>query len=560
MPAGLRQGLTTYGDPEFSLFLRRAFIKAAGYGDDVLDRPIVGVVDTFSEFNPCHGNVPALIAAVQRGVLLKGGLALRFPTISIHEAFSHPTSMYLRNLMAMDTEEMIRAQPMDAVVLIGGCDKTLPAQLMAAASADRPAIVLPVGPMLTGFHRGEVVGACTDCRRIWADFRAGRRSAEEIEEVTGQLAPTVGTCMVMGTASTMACLAETLGMALPGSATAPAVHADRLRLAEQTGARAAELARAGGPRPSAIMTEASLRNAVVALQAIGGSTNALIHLAAIMGRVGIDLNLEEVDAIGREVDVMVDIKPSGTGYMEDLHRAGGMPRVLAAIAERLSGDALTVTGKPLSAGYEQPTEWSAPAMHRAGRAAGALAILRGNLAPRGAVIKVAAASPELLVHRGRAVVFDSVQDLVTRIDRDDLGASPSDVLVLRNAGPLGGPGMPEAGQIPIPRSLARGGVRDMVRISDARMSGTSFGTVVVHVAPEAAVGGPLAGVRDGDAIALDVPGRRLDVLITDEELQQRLSALAAPVAEPARGYGELYRRSVLQADQGCDFDFLRAVG
>jgi dihydroxy-acid dehydratase len=560
MPAGLRQGLTTYGDPEFSLFLRRAFIKAAGYGDDALDRPIVGVVDTFSEFNPCHGNVPALITAVQRGVLLKGGLALRFPTISIHEAFSHPTSMYLRNLMAMDTEEMIRAQPMDAVVLIGGCDKTLPAQLMAAVSADRPAIVLPVGPMLTGFHSGEVVGACTDCRRIWADFRAGRRSAEEIEEVTGQLAPTVGTCMVMGTASTMACLSETLGMALPGSATAPAVHADRLRLAEQTGLRAVELARAGGPRPSAIMTEASLRNAVVALQAIGGSTNALIHLAAIMGRVGIDLNLDEVDAIGREVDVMVDIKPSGTGYMEDLHRAGGMPRVLAAIAERLSGDALTITGKPLSAGYEQTTEWSAPAMHRAGRTDGALAILRGNLAPRGAVIKVAAASPELLVHRGRAVVFDSVQDLVTRIDRDDLGASPSDVLVLRNAGPLGGPGMPEAGQIPIPRSLARAGIRDMVRISDARISGTSFGTVVVHVAPEAAVGGPLAGVRDGDPIALDVPGRRLDVLITDEALQQRLSEVAAAGAEPARGYGELYRRSVLQADQGCDFDFLRAVG
>ncbi len=559
MPAGLRQGLTTYGDPEFSLFLRRAFIKAAGYGDDALDRPIVGVVDTFSEFNPCHGNVPALIAAVQRGVLLQGGLALRFPTISIHETFSHPTSMYLRNLMAMDTEEMIRAQPMDAVVLIGGCDKTLPAQLMAAASADRPAIVLPVGPMLTGFHRGEVVGACTDCRRIWADFRAGSRSAEEIDEVTGQLAPTVGTCMVMGTASTMACLAETLGMALPGSATAPAVHAERLRLAEQTGTRAAELALAGGPRPSEILTEASMRNAIVALQAIGGSTNAVIHLAAIMGRLGIDLNLDEVDALGREVDVMVDIKPSGTGYMEDLHRAGGMPRVLAAIAEHLSGDALTVTGEPLAAGYEQVAEWSAPPMHRVGRADGALAILRGNLAPHGSVIKVAAASPELLVHRGRAVVFDSVPDMITRIDRDDLGASPSDVLVLRNAGPLGGPGMPEAGQIPIPRSLARAGVRDMVRISDARMSGTSFGTVVVHVAPEAAVGGPLAGVRDGDLIALDVPGRRLDVLVTDEELQQRLSEVVPPVAEPARGYSELYRRSVLQADQGCDFDFLRAL-
>ncbi len=351
MSGGLREGLTSYGDPEFSLFLRRAFIKAAGYGDDALDRPIVGVVDTFSDFSPCHGNVPALIAAVQRGAMLHGGLAMRFPTISIGEAFANPTSMYLRNLMAMDTEEMIRAQPMDAVVLIGGCDKTLPAQLMAAASAERPSIVLPVGPMLAGYHRGEVVGACTDCRRLWADFRAGRRTAEEIDEVTGRLAPTVGTCMVMGTASTMACLIETLGMGLPWSATTPAVHADRLRLAEQTGARAVELARSGGPRPDELMTRASFRNAIVALQAIGGSTNAVIHLAAVMGRLGLDLDLDELDAIGREVPVVADVKPAGTGYMEDLHRAGGMPRVLREVADHLEGDAPTVMGTPLSANY-----------------------------------------------------------------------------------------------------------------------------------------------------------------------------------------------------------------
>jgi dihydroxy-acid dehydratase len=559
--AGLRQGLASYGDPEFSLFLRRVFIKAAGYGDDALDRPIVGIVNTASDFNPCHGNVPALTEAVRRGVLLAGGLPLAFPTISIHESFAHPTSMFLRNLMAMDTEEMIRAQPMDAVVLIGGCDKTLPAQMMAAASADRPAIMLPVGPMLTGHHRGEPLGACTDCRRLWADFRAGRRSAAEMDDVSGKLAPTVGTCMVMGTASTMACLAEALGFALPGSATIPAVHADRVRIAELTGRRAVAMI-TEGPLPSDVLTRPAFGNAIAALHAIGGSTNALIHLAAIMGRLGFELDLDAVDAAGREIPVIVDLKPSGTGYMEDLHRAGGMPRVLSEIAGHLDLTAMTVNGLPLAAALDpladSPSDHVIRSIDEPLVAHGALAILRGNLAPRGAVIKISATDgEELLRHEGRAVVFESVADMVNRIDDDDLGADPSDVLVLRNAGPVGAPGMPEAGYIPIPRALARAGIRDMVRISDARMSGTAFGTIVLHITPEAAIGGPLAAVRTGDRIRLDVPARRIDLLIGDDEWERRLDSWAPAGDAPRRGYALLHRRSVLQADQGCDFDFLR---
>ena len=562
MADGLNQGLAGYGDPEFSLYLRKVFIKAAGYGDDVLERPIVGVANTVSDFNPCHGNVPALIEAVRRGVLLSGGLALQFPTISLHESFVHPTSMLLRNLMSMDTEEMIRAQPMDAVVLIGGCDKTLPAQMMAAASADRPAIVLPVGPMLTGHHAGQPLGACTDCRRLWGEYRAGRLARDGVEGVTGRLAPTVGTCMVMGTASTMACLAETLGLALAGSASIPAVHADRLRIAELTGRRAVDMARAGTPRPTELLTKAAFSNAIVVLQAIGGSTNALIHLAAIMGRCGFDLSLDEVDRSSREVPMIVDLKPSGQGYMEDFHRAGGMPRVLCELIDHLDTRALTASGTTLAHALQQPIDDHDQDVIRSAahplRPDGTLAILRGNLAPRGAVIKASAVTDRsLLSHEGRALVFDSVEDLVRRIDRDDLGAEASDVLVLRNAGPVGAPGMPEAGYIPIPRSLAREGVRDMVRISDARMSGTAFGTIILHVTPESAVGGPLAAVRDGDRIRLDVPARRIDLLIDEPDLEARLSRAPSAPATAGRGYERLYRDSVLQADQGCDFDFLR---
>jgi dihydroxy-acid dehydratase len=561
MTDGMRKGLTSYGDPEFSLFLRKAFIKAMGLSDDALARPIVGIADTRSDYNACHGNAPQLVEAVKRGVLLGGGLPMAFPTISLHESFAHPTSMFLRNLMAMDTEEMIRAQPMDAVVLVGGCDKTIPAQLMAAASADVPAIVVPVGPMLVGHYQGEQLGACTDCRRLWGEFRGGRIGEREIDAISERLAPTAGTCMVMGTASTMACAVEAMGLALPLAATIPATHADRLRLAEASGRRAVALA-ARGPRPSELVTARSLRNALVVLQAIGGSTNGLVHLTAAAGRRGIALDLDEFDRLGREVPVLVDLKPTGAHYMEHFHWAGGVPRLLRELQDLVDLDTPTVIGAPLRAYAEGAEDVRGQGVIRT-RAApvkpmGSMAVLRGNLAPRGALIKQSAASPALMVHTGRAVVFESVQDLTERIDDPALDVQADDVLVLRNAGPQGAPGMPEAGYLPIPRKLAQQGVKDMVRLSDARMSGTAFGTIVLHVVPEAAAGGPLALVRDGDRIALDVPARRLALLVDDAELARRRAEPPRPGAAPApdRGYAALFHRSVLQADEGCDFDFL----
>jgi dihydroxy-acid dehydratase len=559
MTKGLRKGLTSYGDPGFSLFLRKAFIKAAGYSDDALDRPIVGITNTFSDFNPCHGNVPQLVEAVKRGVMLSGGLPMAFPTISIHESFASPTSMFLRNLMAMDTEEMIRAQPMDAVVLIGGCDKTVPAQLMAAASADVPAIQLITGPMLAGYHRGEILGACTDCRRLWAQHRSGAIDQDEVEVVSGRLAPTLGTCMVMGTASTMACIAEALGIALPGTGSIPATHADRIRAAEATGRRAVDLA-TRGPKPGEILTEAAFRNAMVILQAIGGSTNGIIHLTALARRRGLRIDLAEFDRIGREVPVLVDLKPSGAHYMEHFHRAGGVPRLMRELRDDLALDALTVTGETIGAIVDSAEDSPGQSVIRSRsnplKSSGGMAVLRGNLAPRGAVIKHAAASPDLLQHTGRAVVFDTVEDLTNRIDDPALDVAAEDILVLRNAGPKGAPGMPEAGYLPIPKKLAQAGVKDMVRISDARMSGTAFGTIVLHIAPEAAVGGPLALVRTGDRIRLDVPQRRLELLVDAGELQKRAAAWEPPahLQREERGYRGLYLRSVLQADEGCDFE------
>ena len=559
---GMRQGLATYGDAGFSLFLRTAFIKAGGYSDDALDRPIVGITNTHSDYNPCHGNVPDLIEAVKRGVMLAGALPMVFPTVSIHESFSHPTSMFLRNLMAMDTEEMIRAQPMDSVVLIGGCDKTLPAQLMAAASVDRPAVVLPVGPMLVGHFKGEVLGACTDCRRLWGQHRAGTFSTEDIETVSGRLAPTKGTCMVMGTASTMGCIVETLGMGLPTSGTIPATHSDRLRVAEATGKLAAEMAVKHGPRPSEIMTKAAFRNALTVLQAIGGSTNALVHLTAVARRLGIEIELEEFDAIGRKVPVLVDLKPSGDHYMEHFHWAGGNSRLLKEICGLLDEKCLTVSGKSLKqvidAAEIVPNQTVIRTPKNPIKPTGGMAVLRGNLAPRGAVIKHAAASPNLLTHTGRAVVFDSLEDLAARGDDPKLDVKADDILVLRNAGPKGAPGMPEAGSFPIPMKLARAGVKDMIRISDARMSGTAFGTIVLHVAPESAVGGPLALVKTGDRITLDVPKRKLELLVSADELAKRKKAwkAPAPLNGSDRGYTGLFHRTVLQADQGVDFDFL----
>ncbi|MCA3189125.1 IlvD/Edd family dehydratase [Cupriavidus sp.] len=561
-PAGLRQGLTNYGDQGFSLFLRKALIKGAGYTDEALDRPVIGVVNTGSSYNSCHGNMPALLEAVKRGIMLAGGLPMDFPTISIHEAFSTPTSMYLRNLMSMDTEEMIRAQPMDAVVLIGGCDKTVPAQLMGATSAGLPAIQLITGSMLTGAHRGERVGACTDCRRHWGRYRADEIDTAEISSINNQLVASVGTCSVMGTASTMACIAEALGMTVPGGASPPAVTADRMRVAEMTGARAVGLARERLTIDK-ILTPAAFENAMRVLLAIGGSTNGVVHLAAIAGRAGIEIDMVALDRMSRETPVLLNLKPSGEHYMEDFHKAGGMATLLRILKPLLRLDALTVTGRTLGEEIELSGAGFAQQVVRSLEdpiyPQGGIAVLKGNLAPGGAIIKQSAADEGLMEHEGRAVVFENSEDLVNRVDDESLDVTANDILVLKNIGPKGAPGMPEAGYIPIPRKLARAGVKDMVRISDGRMSGTAFGTIVLHVTPEAAVGGPLAYVQSGDRIRLSVKSREISLLISDEELARRREQ--SPVIEPkaSRGYRKLFLDSVLQADQGVDFDFLRAV-
>lgn len=560
---GLKKGLTDYGDIDFSLFLRKAFIKGAGYTDDALTRPIVGITNTGSGFNPCHGNMPQLIEAVKRGVMLAGGIPIDFPTISIHESFSYPTSMYLRNLMSMDTEELIHAQPMDSVVLIGGCDKTVPAQLMGAASAGIPAIQLVTGSMLTGSHRGTRVGACTDCRRYWASYRADEIDDDEITGVNNQLVASVGTCSVMGTASTMACIAEALGIMLPGGASAPAVTADRLRIAEHTGARAVALI-GSGLTPEKILTPQAFENALRVLLAIGGSTNGIIHLTAIAGRLGIKIDLNEFDKMSSETPVLVDLKPSGHHYMEDFHKAGGLAAVLRELKPLLHLDALTITGRTLG----QELEAAGPAfpqdvVHPFGRpvySQGSVAVLRGNIAPDGAIIKQSAASRGLMEHEGRAVVFENMADMAKRLDDPDLDVRADDVLVLKQTGPVGAPGMPEAGYIPIPKKLARQGVKDMVRLSDGRMSGTAAGTIVVHVTPESACGGPLRLIRNGDRIRLSVANRSLDVLLDKMELDARAAGMPLAAADPkVRGYRKLFLRSVMQADQGCDFDFLQAA-
>jgi dihydroxy-acid dehydratase len=557
---GLARGLTNYGDPDFALYLRRSFAKSMGYSSGALERPIVGIADSGSGFNNCHRHLPELIEAVKRGVLAAGALPVVFPTISLGEVFLEPTSMLYRNLMSMDVEEMIRAQPMDAVVLVGGCDKTVPAQLMGAASANVPAIQLVAGPMMTGRHEGERLGACTDCRRFWARYRAGDISAETIGAVEGRLATTTGTCAVMGTASTMACLAEALGMTLPGTAAIPAVHADRLRAAEATGEAAVALLRSG-LTPDRILTPRAFENALRVLLAIGGSTNALIHLTAIAGRLGISLSLDTLNRLSDETPVLVDLKPSGEHYMEDLFAAGGLGVVLRELAPRLHHDCLTVTGRTLGErlAAEAPGFVDRGVIRSAAdpfQSVGGLVALFGSLAPGGAILKRSAADDRLFETEARAVVFESLDDLARRIDDPALDVTPADALVLKDAGPKGAPGMPEAGYLPIPRKLSRAGVKDMLRISDARMSGTAYGTVVLHVTPEAAAGGPLGLVRHGDRIRISVKERRLDLLVDEAELGRRRAA-RVEAARPHRGYRRLFLDHVLQADEGCDFDFLR---
>ncbi|MBI3854635.1 MAG: dihydroxy-acid dehydratase [Planctomycetes bacterium] len=553
---GLGRRATEYGDKEFALFLRRSFAQSMGLSRDDLSKPIVGIVNTYSELNNCHRGFRELAEAVKRGVWQAGGLPLEFPVLSLGEIFLSPTSMLYRNLMAMDVEAMLRAQPLDAVVLMGGCDKTVPALLMGAASANLPAIVLVAGPMLTGSVEGERVGACTDCRRFWARYRRGEVDRATIDRAEGQLAPTTGTCGVMGTASTMACVTEALGMMLPGGATVPAVHADRLRHAGESGRQAVRLA-AERLTPDRIMTARAFENALRVLQAIGGSTNAVIHLAAVAGRLGLRLDLDQLNELGATTPLLLDLKPTGEGYMEDFHRAGGLPVVLRELKPRLNLGCVGVTGKTLG----DLLEGAFPSWQTVIRPASkplaerdALVALKGTLAPDGALIKRAAASPQLLNVTGRAVVFTSLEDLGRRVDDPDLDVKPDDILVLQNGGPLGAPGMPEAGALPIPRKLS--GLKDMVRISDARMSGTAFGTVVLHVSPEAAAGGPLGLVRGGDRIELSVDRRQLNLLVDDRELARRRAELR-PRVKPARGYERLYLDHVQQAHLGCDFDFLR---
>ena len=555
---GVDRRLTAYGDAGFSRFLRRAFLASAGYDRTTLERPVVGIVNTTSDYTTCHRDMPQLIEAVKRGVVEAGGLPFVFPVMSLGEILTNPTTMLFRNLMAMELEEQLLSQPMDSVVLLGGCDKTVPAELMAAASADIPALALVVGPMMTGSFRGERLGACTDCRRMWGEYRAGALDEADIVDVGEQLCPTAGTCMVMGTASTMACITETLGMMLPGGATAPAVSADRLRLGTATGREAVRLAEAG-TTPSEILTRPAFLNALTVLAAISGSTNAVIHLTAIARRARVELSLDDVHEVAARTPLLVDCKPAGAGYLEDLHRAGGVQVLLKVLAPLLDLSVPTVSGRTLGElleDVEPPGTWQSTVrtLEEPLRGPGALATLRGSLAPDGAVLKVAAASAHLLSHRGRATVFESPEDIADRIDDPALGLTPDSVLILRGIGPVGA-GMPEAGSAPIPKYLAAQGVRDMVRISDGRMSGTAYGTVVLHCSPEAARGGPLALVRDGDMVELDVPGRRLDLLVDEDELERRRRELVLPEA-PARGWRRLYHDRVLQANDGADLDFL----
>ncbi len=557
---GLANRLTEYGDREFALFLRRSFAQSMGFSADALGKPIIGIVNTYSELNNCHRGFRELAEAVKRGVWQAGGLPLEFPVISLGEVFLSPSAMMMRNLMSMDVEVMLKAQPLDAVVLLGGCDKTLPALLMGACSANIPAITVAAGPMLTGSYHGERLGACTDCRRYWGRYRRGEIDREQIDEAESQLAPTAGTCGVMGTASTMACVLEALGMMLPGGAAVPAVHAERLRHGEASGKLALQLA-ATKLIPSQILTPASFANALRVLLAIGGSTNAIIHLTAIAGRLGIRLDLQTLDDLSENTPVLVDLKPTGDYYMEDFYRAGGLPVVLQEIKHLLHLDALTVTGQTLgeqlaAAPYTYPA-WQS-VIHPAAKPLmtnGALVVLRGNLAPDGAILKRSAATPALFNSTGRAIVFSSLADMSQRIDDPDLDVRPDDFLVLQNAGPVGGPGMPEAGYIPVPRKLT--GVKDMVRISDARMSGTAFGTVVLHVSPEAAVGGPLGLVRSGDRIELSVDQRRLSLLVDERELERRRAEQPLVAPSSGRGYEWLCRAHIQQAHLGADFDFLR---
>jgi dihydroxy-acid dehydratase len=542
-------------------FMHRAYLKAEGFGDAVFDgRPVIGICNSWSELNNCNAHLRQVAEAVKRGVWSAGGFPLEFPVISLGEILMKPTTMLFRNLMAMDVEECIRAYPLDAVVLLAACDKTTPAMLMGAASADVPAIMVTGGPMLKGVWCNQELGSGTDARKMWAQKRAGEITDEVWSEIESCLSRSTGHCMVMGTASTMAAMAEVLGLALPGNAAIPAPDSRRLALAELSGRRAVEMALARGPRPSEILTAAAFDNAIRADMALGGSTNAIVHLVAIAGRAGVPLPLRRFDELSRSTPLLANVRPSGKHLMEDFYYAGGVPAVLRALLPMLDGTTRNVNGRTLRDNVAtapcHDTDIIRP-LSLPLQPEGGTVILTGNLCPGGAVLKQSAASAHLMVHRGRAVVFEDHLDLERRIDDPALPIDPTSVLVLKQAGPKGGPGMPEWGAAPVPARLLRAGVKDMVRISDARMSGTSYGTVVLHVTPESAVGGPLALVQNGDEIELDVPGRRLTLRVAEEELARRRAAWRPRPDGVTSGYLRMFLDHVLQADEGVDFDFLR---
>src|SRR5881296_3711520 len=550
-----------FGRMDLDGFATRSWLKTEGFSDLMFDgRPVIGIANSWSELTNCNAHLRQVAEAVKRGALSAGGFPLEFPTISLGEVLMKPTTMLFRNLMAMDVEECIRAYPLDAVVLLSGCDKTTPAMLMGAASADVPAIIVTGGPMLRGKWRQEELGSGTDLWRLWAERRAGRLTDEELCEAESCMSRSSGHCMVMGTAWAMASMVEALGMTLPGNAAIPAPDSRRLAQAELAGRRAVEMAKAGGPKPSEILTARAFDNAIRALMAVGGSTNAVIHLLAVAGRAGVPLPLARFDALSRSTPLLVNCKPSGKYLMEDFFYAGGLPAVLKELLPLLHGDALAVNGRTLADNVRDARCWNEDVIRPLAiplAPEGGTVILFGNLCPDGAVLKQSAASPHLLTHRGRAVVFESHDDLARRIDDPALAIDATSVLVLKHAGPKGAPGMPEWGAAPIPARLLKQGVKDMVRISDARMSGTSYGTVVLHVAPEAAIGGPLALVRDGDEIDLDVPKRKLTLRVSDAELARRREAWTPPAPHFTGGYGRIFLDHVLQANEGCDFDVLR---
>jgi dihydroxy-acid dehydratase len=549
-----------YAGEDRNAYIHRAWMRRGIPGDAFSGRPHIAIANTASDLSPCNAHLTEVAASVRNGVYEAGGIPLELPVVSLGETQVRPTAMLWRNMAAMAAEEMLRANPVDGVVLLGGCDKTIPALLMAAASVDLPAVVVPGGPMLTGTFRGMPLGCGTDVWRLSEEVRAGTLSQEQFARSESSMIRSRGHCNTMGTASTMALVAEALGTIVPGVAGTPAPDSRLLEAAHGTGRLAVEMV-AADRRPATFLTKASFSNAIVALAAIGGSTNAVVHLLAIAGRLGVDLTIDDFDRIGSRVPVLADLQPAGRFLMEDFHRAGGLLAVLREVRDLLDPAALTVTGRPLVSYLDDAPIWdpevirsrSAPLV-----AEGGVAVLRGNLAPDGALIKPAAASAHLLQHRGRAVVFDSVEDFHARIDDPDLDVDADSVLVLRGCGPKGYPGMPEVSNLPLPTKLLRDGVRDMVRVCDGRMSGTAYGTVVLHVAPEAAAGGPLALVQTGDVISLDVPARRIELEVSAEELAGRSpsEATVSGFANPKRGWERLYVDHVLQADSGADLDFL----